>query len=184
MFDPPRFLPPRLPAPKLRVGYIGSDNPWNVHAIRRLHEALLPWRDRIAHLDIVVAGPICQRLSSSSQLFRPLGIVAEPEDFYREVDLVVNPMEGGTGLKIKSVEALKFGLPLFSTSAGSVGIGSSDPHHNFATIEGACDGARPAEADCRRPRRVARRLARDLPRLHRAPDRRVRPDRRAGDAMS
>ena len=35
---------------------------------------------------------------------------------------MLNPMVGGTGLKIKTVEALAHGRPILSTAAGGVGL--------------------------------------------------------------
>jgi hypothetical protein len=134
-----RFLPGRSRGDRLRVGYIGSANPWNVHAIERLHAVLLARPDVAAELDLVIAGPICQAVSRFNCLFTPLGIVDDASEFYAAVDLVINPMVGGTGLKIKSIEALGFGLPLLATADAMVGIGSLHPDHNLPSLERLVD---------------------------------------------
>jgi glycosyltransferase involved in cell wall biosynthesis len=45
------------------------------------------------------------------------------------MDIVINPMVGGTGLKIKTVEALAYGRAVISTKAGASGLGIA--HHDL-----------------------------------------------------
>ena len=44
-------------------------------------------------------------------------------DAYLRIDVAINPMIGGTGLKIKTVEGLAFGRMVLSTKAGASGLG-------------------------------------------------------------
>ena len=44
------------------------------------------------------------------------------ESFYRNIDVVVNPIEFGSGLKIKNVEAIAYGKPLITTPHGANGF--------------------------------------------------------------
>jgi glycosyltransferase involved in cell wall biosynthesis len=55
-----------------------------------------------------------------------LGEVGDVREFYGRVRCVLNPMLGGTGLKIKTVEALAFGLPLLGTPDAFVGIAGGE----------------------------------------------------------
>lgn len=50
------------------------------------------------------------------------GIVDDIEEIYRNVDLIINPIRCGGGLKIKNVEALGHGIPLITTSHGAIGM--------------------------------------------------------------
>ncbi len=50
------------------------------------------------------------------------GVVPRLDAVYDSVDVVVNPVRCGAGLKIKSVEALGAGLPLLTTSEGARGL--------------------------------------------------------------
>ena len=54
------------------------------------------------------------------------GHVADLEAVYDAADIVVNPVRHGSGLKIKSVEALARGLPLVSTIHGARGLVDGD----------------------------------------------------------
>jgi glycosyltransferase involved in cell wall biosynthesis len=70
-----------------------------------------------------MAGKICHALSvalpSGVEL---LGWLEDVDEFYRQLRVVVNPVLRGTGLKIKSVEALSHGRPLISTPIGLEGL--------------------------------------------------------------
>jgi len=107
-------------------GYFGSANPWNVASIRAFDAAIaaeadLPW---------LLAGRILQRrdlvLATEPQR---MDNVPDPKLFYDAVECVLNPMVGGTGLKIKTVEALAFGRPVLGTADAFVGLPAEHSGH-------------------------------------------------------
>ena len=51
-----------------------------------------------------------------------LGFVQELHTFYDAIDVALNPMVGGTGLKIKTVEPLCYGKPVLTTLPGAQGL--------------------------------------------------------------
>jgi glycosyltransferase involved in cell wall biosynthesis len=53
-----------------------------------------------------------------------LGEIADITAAYAQAQVVLNPLRFGTGLKIKSVEALSYGRPLVTTSVGAEGLGA------------------------------------------------------------
>ena len=116
------------PPPRAAFGYLGSANPWNVASVRALDAALadspdLPW---------LLAGQIARRDLRLRSRPVVLGPVREPEEFYRAVECVLNPMAGGTGLKIKTVEALAAGLPVLGTRDAFAGLPAEHPGHGAA----------------------------------------------------
>lgn len=119
--------------PRATFGYLGSDNPWNAASVRALDAALAG----APELDWLLAGRILRRrdlvLTSRPLLLDP---VPEAEAFYRAVDCVLNPMPGGTGLKIKTVEALAFGRPLLGTRDAFAGLPAEHPGHLAADAAG------------------------------------------------
>lgn len=119
---PRRFLPARERTRPV-VGYLGSGNPFNVSSIQRFARELKSAGRLEGAFDFVLAGRICDRLPDAPGPFKAVGPIGPLEDFYGRVDLVVNPMLGGTGLKIKTLEALSFGLPVLGTDAAWIGIG-------------------------------------------------------------
>jgi glycosyltransferase involved in cell wall biosynthesis len=122
---------------KIRVGYFGSGNPWNVQSIRAFdaHLAALPdIADFQKRFEFLLYGGIC-RAPVTYDVFRPLGMVEQARHFYEDVDIVINPMIGGTGLKIKTVEALAFGRAILSTRAGGAGLEDIHPDICLDDIE-------------------------------------------------
>nr|WP_256476411.1 glycosyltransferase family 4 protein [Siccirubricoccus soli] len=124
---PLRFLTaPEAAAPQHRFGYLGSANPWNAASVAALEAAFgdrpLPW---------LIAGRILRR----PELLLPSNPVRMPEvadvaGFYDAVDCVLNPMTGGTGLKIKTVEALAYGRPVLGTRDAFAGLPAEHPGHS------------------------------------------------------
>ncbi|MBU8547047.1 MULTISPECIES: glycosyltransferase [Roseomonadaceae] len=115
------LLPPRAPDGRFVIGYLGSANPMNTRALDRFLAALDLPALAAAGAEIRVAGSAARHLVAGPGLV-PLGLVADPDDLYAQVDLVVNPHEGGTGLKIKTVEALSRGRPVIGTAEAFAGL--------------------------------------------------------------
>jgi polysaccharide biosynthesis protein PslH len=124
-----RSRPARVLGRPVKVGYIASDNPMNVASMLAFCSEL----ENIASLNIelIAAGPVCNILRNiAGQPFKLLGLVPHLADFYEQVDLVINPMIGGTGLKIKTIEALAHRVGVIGTRDAFVGISSDFPAHN------------------------------------------------------
>lgn len=137
-FDAPAFLPEK-PLPekgaRLRVGYIASDNPINVNALKGLADAFAQNPGILEKCELVLAGPICSTDAAEQAPCTRLGFVPSVKGFYEDMDLIINPNIGGTGLKIKSVEALSFGRPLLATRDAMIGIPSGHAMHQCDTIQ-------------------------------------------------
>jgi hypothetical protein len=120
---------------KFKVGYIGSGNPFNVQSLIELQKQILRKPEVLNHFEFIVAGTICKHISDQNEAFELVGMVDELEDFYSEIDIAINPMVGGTGLKIKSLEALSFGKPLLGTTDAMVGIHTESEYQLCDTVE-------------------------------------------------
>jgi hypothetical protein len=131
----PNFLAPRRPGGKLRAGYMASGNPSNQDSIRALLQCWAQSPFLASQVELHVAGPICEALSTVAQPYLiKHGFVPDPMGFYQSVDIAVNPNIGGSGLKIKSVEALSYGLPLYATAEGMLGICDAEPPYVAASV--------------------------------------------------
>ena len=80
-------------------------------------------------IEIIIAGTVCNAVSIKHDKLKLLGLVDNLDEFYSSVDLVINPLLFGTGLKIKSAEALAYGVPILSSVVGFEGIGSDSTYH-------------------------------------------------------
>lgn len=109
---------------KVIFGMIGSDIHFNRHAIHKLIKELdAVIQQTYAPIEFVLAGSICNSVGECPHFVRKLGFVDGVEDFYSCVDVVMVPMLHGTGVKIKSVEALYYGKPVLFTSHSAKGTG-------------------------------------------------------------
>lgn len=157
---PLRFLLHADLAPPLAsFGVLASGNPWNVGAVLALDAALADTPE----LDWLVAGSILRRgdlvLRSRPRRLEPL---LEVDAFYAAVGCVLNPMGVGTGLKIKTVEALAWGRPVLGLAAAFAGLDATHPGHQAPDIPAlvALMRAHAADAGARQDvARASRRLA-------------------------
>ncbi|WP_216899885.1 glycosyltransferase family 4 protein [Synechococcus sp. CCY 9618] len=107
---------------KVRFGMIGSDIHFNRIAIENLIRELDKLvRETYAPVEVVLAGSICRSVADHTGLVTKLGFVKEVSDFYDTVDAVVVPMLNGTGVKIKSVEAIRYKKPVLLTEHSAEG---------------------------------------------------------------
>ena len=110
----------------LNIGFIGSNGPANKDAISGFIENVWPslrgkYKDLI-FLDIY--GSICEDLKEflSVEGVRFHGRFKDLSLVYEVLDIIINPVRSGGGLKIKNVEALSHSLPLVTTPCGSQGL--------------------------------------------------------------
>jgi glycosyltransferase involved in cell wall biosynthesis len=110
------------------IGFIGPDSPVNRDALNWFLEEIWPHcRQRFPRLRFCIAGAICKSIKMKSELgIDLLGRFNNLRDFYSIVDIIVNPIRCGGGLKIKNVEALAYGVPLITTTVGSENFPSRD----------------------------------------------------------
>ena len=76
-----------------------------------------------------MAGQICNWLTENAKKLdgklakvKLIGMIDELSTFYDQVDVVINPVKFGSGLKIKNCEALAFGKPVLTTEHGFDGM--------------------------------------------------------------
>lgn len=144
---PRRFLTPRAANGQLVAGYLGSGNPFNVAAVRSLARQLTADPMLCERFRFVLGGTVCRAFPEPLAPFEAVGPVDELEDFYAGLDVALNPMQGGTGLKIKTLEALSFGLPVVGTPDAWVGIGEPAALLPEASSTTVIDGLRTLAAE-------------------------------------
>ena len=118
----------RAPADQIirgRILLISSENSINVESTHWLINTVLPLiQQKCPDAELVIGGTVCQRLTAAPGV-RLLGRLDELAPIYASAQVVVNPMRFGTGLKIKSIEALGHARPLITTTCGSEGLNQS-----------------------------------------------------------
>lgn len=113
---------PFADAPAPIIGYLASANPLNRIGLRWFLEEVWPLvRERGGAGRLAVAGGICEAMSFPDEV-QLMGIVPSPRAIYQVSLFMINPMLSGTGLKIKTVEAMAHGRAIISTPAGVEGM--------------------------------------------------------------
>jgi hypothetical protein len=109
---------------KVVFGMIGSDIHFNRYALTDLISKLEQIITKTyAPIEFVIAGSVCKSISSCPAFVKKLGFVSHVSDFYETVDIVIVPMMHGTGVKIKSVEAIAYQKPILFTKHSAEGTG-------------------------------------------------------------
>lgn len=105
-------------------GILASSNSANQQSVSWFLDAVWSHFAESDELKFVLAGSLGEHLENRQlpDNVEWIGSVDALSDFYQQVDVVVNPVQFGTGLKIKTVEAMAFGKPLITTLHGMNGI--------------------------------------------------------------
>lgn len=106
---------------KYHIMFIGSDNPHNRKGIQWFFENVCPYL--FSSIRIVIVGSITKYITPTTNV-TCLPLVEKISDIYHRSKISICPLLGGTGMKIKVVEALSFGLPVVTTSKGLAGFSS------------------------------------------------------------
>lgn len=105
-----------------RILLIGSSNPINVASASWFISEVLPdVLKNCAQAELVICGNLCNELDQAKGV-ELRGRVDELAPIYATAQVVVNPTLFGTGLKIKSIEAMGYQRPLVTTECGAEGL--------------------------------------------------------------
>jgi spore maturation protein CgeB len=103
------------------IGMIASGWHANVNGLDNFLKDVWPKLDSHLHLNVYGAvGNHFSQMTFNNVTFH--GFQQDLESCYKDLDLVINPVNYGAGLKIKSIEALAHGLPLVATPEGASGL--------------------------------------------------------------
>jgi hypothetical protein len=104
---------------------VASGNALNVRGVRELLSLAWPLvRREVPRARLRIVGPVCDAIDATEGVDL-LGRVDRLDAAYAGARVVVNPSVAGTGLKIKTLEALSHLRPLVSWPAGVDGLGDS-----------------------------------------------------------
>jgi glycosyltransferase involved in cell wall biosynthesis len=113
----------------LRFGLVASDAPLNAISCQWFLKHVWPIvLGRCPSAIFVVAGKISHALEPAPGM-EVLGMVEDLQLFYQSILFVINPSQEGTGLKIKTVEALAHGRCVISTPSGAEGLDEYPGEH-------------------------------------------------------
>ena len=90
---------------------MSGSNPYNVHGIHWFVKEIWPLViKRFSDAQLIIGGSICKVIKDIEGIagIKLYGFVDVPADFYAQADVAINPVFQGTGLKIKTFEAISY----------------------------------------------------------------------------
>jgi len=105
--------------------FIGSGNPFNVEGIHWFLEEVYPLLNK--DFKIAIAGNVCNSIKINASNILKLGFVEDASQLFSDSRITICPLKKGSGMKIKVVESLLYGVPVISTSKGLDGFFNRNP---------------------------------------------------------
>ena len=105
-----------------QIGYVASPYQPNIDALTWFIDNV--WQEVLEkyNLTLHVYGNIGASFNEPIKNIIFHGFVENLKTVYKGMDIIINPVRCGAGLKIKNVEALGLGIPLITTSHGASGM--------------------------------------------------------------
>ena len=102
--------------------FLGSDNPINVTALQWLIANVMPMiRREVPGFRLKVVGSVCKAIEAHEAVDK-LGFVDDLAQAFSQACVNVNPVQMGTGVNIKLLDAMMYGMPCISTATGARGL--------------------------------------------------------------
>jgi glycosyltransferase involved in cell wall biosynthesis len=99
--------------------FVGSDNPFNIRSLQWFLDEIYPG---FQHLKLAIVGNVADHVESHFANVIKMGFVQDLTRVYKQSKVAICPMIGGTGLKVKIVEALSYGLPVIASDVVRMGL--------------------------------------------------------------
>lgn len=100
--------------------FIGYDNSYNIEGIKWFFKNIYPQLD--SNIKITVAGKVAEHIDQNYKNVTKINYVENLDDIYSKTKISMCPLLNGTGMKVKVIEAMSYGLPVVCTSRGVDGL--------------------------------------------------------------
>ena len=102
--------------------FVGSNNKLNIYYANYFIKNIFPIiKQKEPDSEFLLVGRVSEQVPDSSE-YTKIGYVDNLDDIYANARLVINPIKAGTGLNIKTIEALGNCKPLVTTTCGAKGL--------------------------------------------------------------
>ncbi|GEN76800.1 glycosyltransferase family 4 protein [Chryseobacterium hagamense] len=101
--------------------FVGSENYFNRQSMQWFFKNVYPLLPE--NINIIIIGRICRHLEEMKNVTL-LEFAENLEQYYHQSGIAICPMLEGTGIKIKVIEALSYGLPVVGTERAVDGFSS------------------------------------------------------------
>ena len=119
---------PKFWGAKYDASFIGSIAGFNVSGICWFIKNVMPLiLSRLPDFKLAIAGDVCKHsevkeIAENNENIELLGRVSSVDSIYFSSKIIVSPILGGAGMKIKNIEALSYGKSIVGTSISFDGI--------------------------------------------------------------
>jgi len=119
----PLSIHPQIPIqPPTRIGIVASDWHANIHGLAHFIKHIWP-KCKTNTVTLNLYGYVANAFKNVTQPNIHLhGFAQNITDCYKNIDIAINPVLYGAGLKIKTIEAMAHGIPLVTTKEGASGL--------------------------------------------------------------
>ena len=118
--------------------FLSGGNEYNINGIMWFISDVLPMiKKQFKDAQLVIGGSICKHLTSYAHTegIKLCGYVDSPAEFYMQGDIAINPVYQGTGLKIKTFEAISYDKITIVHPHSMAGIFRKDKAPLFASTK-------------------------------------------------
>ena len=98
---------------------MGSNNPHNTNAAKWFFDKVYPLLPDT--IKITVVGRVCSAVPEKENIEK-IEYAENLSEYYKKSKITICPMLSGTGLKIKVVESLSYGIPIVCNTRGVDGL--------------------------------------------------------------
>jgi hypothetical protein len=118
------------------VGFLGGPSWPNIDGIQWFHDLVIPRLGSLAEKCFINGAITYSPFAMFTPHLNKGKPIASLDHYYQTVDIAINPTFYGSGLKIKTVEALSYGIPLVTTRNGAEGL-LDEADHSFLLADTA-----------------------------------------------
>lgn len=118
------------------IVFLSGNNEYNQNGIRWFVNVVWPEiHQRFEDVKLLIGGSICRHVGDLANIdgIELQGFIENPPDFYAQGDVAINPIYQGTGLKIKTFEALSYDKITLVHPHSMVGIFQKDKAPLFSS---------------------------------------------------
>lgn len=106
---------------KIKLGFIAAPIDFNIDAIHNFLVNIFPILEQSFLIELHIYGGICSSIKDRKNVYKH-GFIKNINEAYENIDICINPIRVGGGLKIKNIEALSKGKILLTSIVGAQGL--------------------------------------------------------------
>lgn len=115
------------------IVYVASDNEHNIKGANWFFNYVFPLLPK--EINICIVGKINSAINIKFENIKKIVYLHDLDEVYRASKIAICPMFSGTGIKIKVLEALSYGIPVVCTNKGVDGLINKRNNGCFVTNE-------------------------------------------------